>query len=87
MLLCVSAAGVKAHVCPPRLFAGLFVSRGWGAAEEDLPLPRHVAIETMPEIFNGEAAVDSKATLESMSHCQVTDGKAKEKPSVEMMEG
>lgn len=31
-------------------------------------LPRHAATETLPEIFNSVAAVNSTATLESMSH-------------------
>lgn len=58
------------HVCVSgRLFASLFDSGSCRATEQSLPfLPRRTATEMLPEIFNSEAAVDSTATLESMSH-------------------
>lgn len=70
MYLCAFAGGVCVYIYiypSTRLFASLFVSGSCRATEQS-PLPRHRATETLPEIFNSVAAVNSTATLESMSH-------------------
>lgn len=54
-----------------RLFTSLLVSGSCSCSERaklpHLHSPRHEATETLPEIFNSAAAVNSTATLESMS--------------------
>lgn len=72
---CTSVSLQVACVCSSRLFASLFVSSSCRAnyppTEPPLPstpLPQHAVTETLPEIFNSVAAVNSTATLESMSY-------------------
>lgn len=54
-------------VCSPACLSAVVAER-LSEAPPPPPLPRHTATETLPEIFNSVAAVNSTATLESMSH-------------------